>query len=187
MLKGWLNVAFFATAWSPVVIVVGLHEVKTGQPWKIFFIYYMGLAVALFLTCLLLLYVVRRKYIPQPITIDSIENKDQEVLTFILVTLLPIMRASDKSIFCDDLTTMINLAIVGIITFTLYSARAYHFNPVIRLFLGYRCYSIKNSHGTPILLISKKVLRRPCKIESAIPIADFVHLQVGNKDEKEYG
>ena len=145
-----------------------------------------GLAAALFLVCVLLLYVVRRKYISQPITIDSIENKDQEVLTFILVTLLPIIRASDKSIFSDQLTTMINLAIVGIITFTLYSARAYHFNPVIRLLLGYRCYSIKNSHGTPILLISKKVLRRPCKIESAIPIADFVHLQVENKDEEEY-
>ena len=167
-----VNLVLLGTAWSPVILIIGVHEALCRACWTIFFVS-AGVALALLFICMGIFRFAKRRP-GQPIEIKEIERNDQEVLTFILVTMLPIMRASGETVVGQPIVVTL---IVLLVTVTLLQARAYHFNPVIRLFLRYRCYSIKTIYGTPILLISRADLRLPCELPEIVKLTNFVWLQ----------
>ena len=92
------------------------------------------------------------------IYIQEFERKDQEVLTFLFIYLLPFIRSGGSTFASEPITSGYVLIIIII---ALVHARAFHFNPVMRLLFRYRFYAVKDQHGMSNLLISKKDLRRP--------------------------
>ena len=74
--------------------------------------------------------------------IKEFERKDQEVLTFLFIYLLPFVL-SGNSTFASEWLTSIYILIIIIIAIA--QVDAFHFNPVMRLLLGYRFYAAKKS------------------------------------------
>lgn len=168
------NLILLGTSWCPVVLVVGLHEALRCGCWIWFFVF-LAISVGLFFACVGILRYKAKHGKKQTIEVTSIESKDGEVLVFIFATILPLIRDKDQAIIGHP-ATMICILVITI--GTLYVARAYHFNPIIRIILQYRCYSVKNSSGTSILLISKKDLTTTGLIERTVRLTDFVRLKV---------
>ena len=172
MLSTFANLILVGTAWSPVILVIGVHEALCRKSWCVLFAFAIA-AFVLFLACIGIFKIAKSRSPGETVEFKEFERKDQEVLTFILITMLPIMRSSNESIVGNPLVTIL---VAAIITVTLLQARAYHFNPLIRL-LGYRCYSVRTMLDTPILLICKKDLRLPGKVANMVKLTDFVWLQ----------
>ena len=110
--------------------------------------------------------------------IKEFERKDQEMLTFLFIYLLPIIRSENATFASEPLTAICAL---GIIFVAIADVGAFHFNPVMRVF-RYRFYAIKTSHGVSNLLISKKDLCRPNQEIQTVRIATNVYLHTEDAD-----
>lgn len=85
--------------------------------------------------CRLLLKFAEERLPKFSLQITSFERRDQEVLTFLFIYMLPLIRTDGLGITAGWITT----ACVGvIIIYALAQAGAFHFNPLMRLFFGYR-------------------------------------------------
>ena len=110
--------------------------------------------------------------------IQEFERRDQEMLTFLFIYLLPFVR-SEHSTFAGD--SLMAMYVLVIIVPALAHADAFHFNPVMRLF-GFRFYAVKTSNGVSNLLIARRELQRPRREIKTVGLTRTVFLQVGESD-----
>ena len=159
-----------STSLSPAFLVMGVNQFERCN-W-LFGAICMALTLFLVGVCLGLLKYVAKNGPESPIYIKEFESKDQEVLTYLFIYLLPFIQ-SDNPTFASMWIT----GIVSLIILILFIAHvgAFHFNPVMRLF-RYRFYAIKNAHGVPNLLISNKDVPRPDRKLQAVRLARNVYL-----------
>ncbi len=165
-----------STSLSPAFLVMGVNQFERCN-W-LFGAICMALTLFSVGVCLGLLKYVGKNGPESPIYIKEFESKDQEVLTYLFIYLLPFIQ-SDNPTFASMWIT----GIVSLVILILFIAHvgAFHFNPVMRLF-RYRFYAIKNAHGVPNLLISNKVIPRPDKKLQTVRLARNVYLYTEDKD-----
>ena len=166
------------TSLSPVFFVMGVSEWERGEQFTSW-IGWLVVASVLITLCWGLLKFAAKKFQKTPIRVKAFERKDQEVLTFLFIYLLPFIRAGASTFACERITS---ICIFVIIIAALARADAFHFNPVMSLIFRYRFYAIKNDRGVPNLLISKKVLRNTDIIVPTVRVANNVYLQTGDVD-----
>ncbi len=161
-----------STALSPLLLIVGVNQIERYKSLT----FWIGVtsAVILAVVCKGLLMYASKHLQKHLIHIKEFESKDQEMLTFLLIYLLPFIR-SGSSVFASEwkVTILILVTIVGAIA----HAGALHFNPVMGLVFGYHFYAIKNSHGVSTLLISRTDLIQPDKEVQTVQLASNVYLQ----------
>ena len=160
---------------APVLTAVAIQQFENDQPWTDW-ILWLGIAIALVILCRLLLYYAEHNAQESTIYISELERKDQELLTFLFIYLLPFIRSTNFSFDDEWLTSAYVLAVIIIaITHT----GAFHFNPVMHLVFGYRFYSVRNREGVSNLLISKSVIRRhPVEVQT-VRLDWNIYLQKG--------
>lgn len=162
---------------SPVLGAVAVNQytldksVSAWLPWVV-------VAVLLVVICWGVLHYASTNAQKHNLKIEQFEDKDKEVLAFLLAYLLPLVSVKDTVSSIHWLTTAYVLAIV-LVVFT--HARAVHFNPVMGL-LGYHFYSIKNSDGLSLLLISRSELRRSGEELETVRLAQNIYLHIGGGD-----
>ena len=166
-----------ATSLSPVLGAAAIRQATQGIPWTSW-IWWLIVGVTLILLCKGLLAYAERNVQTCEFHIVEFERKDQEVLTFLFIYLLPFVRSDDLAFFNDWITSVYVLLII--IACIVYSG-AFHFNPVMQLW-GYRFFSVRDESGVANLLISKKDLRRPRININAVMLAPKVYLQIGESD-----
>ena len=88
------------------------------------------------------------------IYIKEFERRDQGILTFMFIYILPLVRSSDSAFLSNWALTII---VFLIIAFVIVDVGAYNINPIMRA-CGYRVYEIKNRNGIKKLLITQKNL-----------------------------
>ena len=157
-----------ATALSPVLLVLAVSELeKTGKPLVPFSLALLALVACW--TCQVMLTKMRTTQIHR-IHVTKVERRDQEVLTFLFIYLLPFIRGS--SVALDHPWTLLS---VGAVVFSaLIAANAFHFNPTMWL-LRYRFYSVEDGNHDSVTLISKEQLK-PGNIMCAHQLASRVYL-----------
>lgn len=165
-----------STSLSPVLGAVAINQFESGVPWTRW-IWWLVAGVLLIVLCWALLSGARRRLETHRVYIEAFERKDQEMLAFLFIYLLPFVRSQSATFASNWITSGYILAIIVLaITY----AGAFHFNPVMRLVFGYRFYSVRNRNGVSNLLISKKDLWQPRVEISAVAIARNVYLYVGD-------
>lgn len=169
-----------ATAWLPVVLVVGVQEYIRCKDYKIL-VATTSIIIIQLLVCKGIFILAEHKATPISVIIDSIENTDHDVLAFIFITVLPLVRSKEGLLSANSI--VIGLVFV-LLTWAMMHAGSYRFNPTLRL-LGYRCYSIKSVTGTPYLFITNRVLMEPQKVRGGLNLSDFVILKTYDKDDDE--
>ena len=114
------------TSLSPVLLTLAVNELERGGPWATS--YWIGLA-AFFLAalCKALLRYAQENAQRHLLYVKEFENKDQEMLTFLFIYLLPFVRGST---FASEWIT--SVFVLSIITAAIATTGAFHFNPVMR-------------------------------------------------------
>ena len=170
MLNWFAKMVLVATALSPMLGAVAINQIAYGRPqtdWGPWLFSAVGLA----LICWLLLVYLAKNGEKHTFQIKSFEDKDKEVLAFLLTYLLPFL-ATDKLEFKGEWMT--GAYIMAIIIVTIVHAGAFHFNPVMGLF--YHFYSVKDDNGVSNLLISRKPLSKVGVEIETVRVAHNIYL-----------
>ena len=117
------------------------------------------IAVCLFFICWKMMKCAPRMGQIFPLEIQEFYRRDQGILVFMFIYLLPLIRSPD-SLFTNWQTTIGTLMVFVFIIFIINDIGAYNFNPVMRIF-GYRVYEVKDTDNVHHLLITREVLRKP--------------------------
>ena len=177
MLSIFAKFLLVSTSLSPVLGAVAINQLECGKPWTNW-IWWIVVALFLVALCLGLLKYAKKNTQKHLLYIKEFERRDQEMLTFLFIYLLPFVR-SKHSTFANE--WIMSVYILSIIILAIAHAGAFHFNPVMRL-LGYRFYAVKDRHGVSNLLISKTDLRRSGKEVRVVGLDWNVYLYIGESD-----
>ncbi|MDE3000949.1 MAG: hypothetical protein OXU79_17880 [Gemmatimonadota bacterium] len=167
-----------STSLSPVLGAVAISQFERCQPWTSWIWWFLA-AIVLVALCWALLKYAEKKAQRHLFYIKEFESKDQEILTFLFIYLLPFVRSENSTFASESLTSIYILLIIVV---AIAQAGALHFNPVMRLLFGYRFYAAKNRHGVSNLLISKGELRRPDNEVQTVIVAWNIYLHIGDSD-----
>ena len=162
-----------STSLAPVLGAVAITSIERCEPWTSW-IWSILVAIILVVVCWALLEYQARKGQKELISIKEFERKDQEMLVFLFIYLLPFLR-SFNPVFSPQWLTGGYILVIVILAIA--DTQAFHFNPVMRL-LRFRFYSIKTQDGLSNLLISKRELRRLCEIET-VSLGRNIYLYTG--------
>ncbi len=144
------------TSLSPVLGAVAINRFEQNKHWLPTTLCLLGM-VSLCFVCWGMMKLASNKGQKYKLYIKEFDRRDQGILTFLFIYLLPFLQAPD-SLFAAGWLTIIY--IFGIIILVIIDVGAYNFNPVMRLW-GYRFYVVKDSDDVHHLLITKTVLRKP--------------------------
>ena len=173
MLNLFAKALLASTSLAPVLGAVAITSIEQDEPWTKW-VWWIFVALFLVGICWMLLVYQARNGQKELITIKEFERKDQEMLVFLFIYLLPFIRSAQPVFSPQWLTGGYILAIVIV---AIADVGAFHFNPVMRL-LRYRFYSIKTQDGLSSLLISKKELRRLCEIQT-VTLGRNIYIHTG--------
>ena len=168
------------TSLSPVLWVIGVQQFEQGASWLCWSLWIL-VGLLLVGICGALLKYMARKATPHQFYIGEFERRDQEMLTYLFIYLLPFLRSANPAFASGWLTSGFVLAIIIL---AIAQTGAFHFNPVMRLFLHYRFYSVRSSNGVSYLLISKRDLRRPGQEISTVSLSQNVRLHIGDTHDR---
>ena len=164
------------TSLSPAFFVMGVNQFECCN-W-LFGTICMGLTLVLIGVCLGLLKYIEKNGPESPLYIKEFENRDQQILPYLFIYLLPFIRSDNPTFTSMWITGIVSLVIL--ILFMAYVG-AFHFNPVMCLF-RYRFYATKNAHGVSNLLISNTVIPRPDRKLKTVKLARNVYLYTEDID-----
>lgn len=177
MLNWFAKVLLVSTSLSPILGAVAVNQYTLGKPLSTW-LPWLLVALLLVFICWGLLHYAASAAQKHALKISQFEDKDKEVLAFLLAYLLPFAAAKDMLADVHWLTGAYVFAII-LLVFT--HARAFHFNPIMGL-LGYHFYSLKNGDGVSVLLISRSELRRVGREMQTVRLAHDIYLQIGGTD-----
>ena len=172
---------FVATSLSPVFLVLAIGDLERYCKYKgtkneielYCFMIYFVISIVLWISCWFMLWMICKKD-TTPIPIDNLNRKDNEILSFLFIFILPLVKGSDSLLGNEPVTTFICFLIL---IFAIADIGAYHFNPIIRLW-GYHIYSIKVGNRDSMLIAkSRRMLRsRPEGKLKVVNIANGVYI-----------
>ena len=111
------------------------------------------------------------------IYIKEHERRDQGILAFMFIYILPLVRSSDSALLSNWTLTIIVFMIIALV---IVDVGAYNINPIMR-FCGYRVYEIKNRNGIKRLLITRRnSLEHEAEIQTR-EISHDVHVEDGER------
>lgn len=151
MLSFFARCLLVGTSLAPVLFVVAVSQFERGVPytsWR----WPLVICLSLVGLCKFLLWVGARVPEAFSIEIKAIDQKDHEIVVFLFIYLLPLMRSDVPTVFNSWMT---GATVLMIVILSIVHARAFSFNPIMGLVFRYRFYSIRTKRGVPSLLISK--------------------------------
>ena len=169
-----------STSLCPVLGAVAISQFELDESWRNWE-WWLVVAIVLLLPvlCWALLMYAKGNAQRHLFYIKDFERKDQEMLIFLFIYLLPFIRSANPTFASEWL---ISAYVLAIIVIAIAYADAFHFNPVMRLLFGYRFYSARNREGMSNLLISKRDLRRLGEEVQTVRLAWNVYLDIGDSN-----
>ncbi len=164
-----------ATSLMPLLLVIAVKTWEdtrcwtSGVPW-------VGTAVVLILLYWCIMTYVKRKAQRFRYKIDFLERKDQAVVSYLFIYLLPVIRLEDPTFLDHPVTSIV---VISIILLAIARTDSFYFNPVMWVFRE-RCFATTRD-GSPVLLITD--VARPIGCVTIVRLARDVYLHVGADNE----
>lgn len=176
MLNTFAKLLLVATSLSPMLGAIAVNQYAKGGDWTDW-VPWLAPAVLLFIICALILHFATSVAQVHPQQITKVERTDKEVLGFLLAYLLPVVSAKESA-FQVHWQTVAYAFVILLLVFT--HANALHFNPLLGL-LGYHFYTIEDSDGRPILLISRQPFHLKGQTVQVVSLSPSICLHVPEK------
>jgi hypothetical protein len=179
MLNKLAKVMLVTTSLAPVLGAFGMISYSAGKPtWTTlqWFIY----AALLLLLCWLVLKFAKSNIEKEVLSVNAIRNADKEVLTFLLIYLLPLVARDSLPVAKTEVTIYVFL----IIAWAVYHSNAFYFNPLLGL-LGYHFYEVTSIDGMSHMLIATKTIRKPSATLEVVQLFDYTYLATDKEAERE--
>ena len=177
MLNWFAKLLLVSSSLSPILGAVAVNQYTLGKPLSAW-LPWLLVALLLIFICWGLLYYAAHSAQKHTLKITQFEDKDKEVLAFLLAYLLPFAAAKDM---LADVHWLTGAYVFSIILLVFTHARALHFNPMMGM-LGYHFYSVKDGDGVSVLLISRSELRRSGVEVDTVLLANDIYLRIGGKN-----
>ena len=177
MLNWFAKLLLVSTSLSPILGAVAVNQYSLGKPPSAW-LPWLAVALLLIFICWSLLRYAAGAAQKHTLKIAQFEDKDKEMLAFLLAYLLPFAAAKDM---LADVHWLTGAYVFGVILLVFTHARAFHFNPMMGL-LWYHFYSLKDGDGVSVLLISGTELRRAGGEVQTVRLAHDIYLQIGGTD-----
>jgi hypothetical protein len=170
MLNKFAKVMLVSTSLAPVLGAFGMVSYSEGKPaWAtVQWFVYAGLLLAL---CWLVLRFARTNGEKEMLLITSLRSADKEVLTFLLVYLLPLVARDALPVAKIETT----IYVFVIIAWAMYHSNAFYFNPLLGL-LGYHFYEVASADGMSHMLITGRTIRKPSGNLEVVQLFDYTYL-----------
>ena len=123
MLNKAAKFALVATSLAPICLTLWFVEFSKNRDWQQGWGYLL-IALLMSVTCYGLIRMSARKLESLPIKIKSIRTADKEIVGFLLVYLLPLIKQSSNTI-----STPVLVFVAVMFFLIVYNAHVYHFNP----------------------------------------------------------
>lgn len=170
MLSGLMKYVLVATSMAPVLLTFyGVNVIETDC-WKSGF-GYLIIAILLLCACLLLLNLSKKKLEVLDINITTVKNADHNIISFLLVYLLPVL----------DIVKKDNVYVYGFILIVFFviiiNSNTYHFNPLLSLF-GYKFYEVTSDGNMSYILITRKALLNINDVKKVVHLSNYMILAI---------
>lgn len=163
------KLVLMATSLTPILGAFAVNYFAHQDWWKGGIC--LGFAFLLALICWGVILRCRRILAEEPLVTKKVKTADKEVVTFLLVYLLPLF--TKDLIFTGNWLTPIY--IVMVIALCVYHSNAFSFNPLLSI-VGYHFYEVENENGMNYLLISTKTIHRHDNMLRVRQLADYIYL-----------
>ncbi len=170
MLNRLAKVMLVATSLAPVLGAFGIISYSKGESaWAT--LQWLMCAAFLLLICWLVLYFAKNQIEKEILTVKSIKSADKEVLTFLLVYLLPLVARDSLPLAKTEVTVYVFF----MIAWAVYHSNAFYFNPLLGL-LGYHFYEVTSADGMSHILITTQTIKQaPVDLE-VVQLFDYTYL-----------
>jgi MFS family permease len=175
MFSYFAKILLVGTSLSPILGAIAIRMLSERRPWYSWLPWLVGAPLLVFFCWLLLRYAAQAAQ-KQSFKIQTYENKDKEVLAFLIAYLLPFVSSQNLFSVGGWITGMY---IFGIIFMVVAHAEAFHFNPLMAL-LGYHFYTVRSEEGMLYLLISKQELYKTGETITAVTLTRSIRLHKGD-------
>lgn len=154
------------TSLSPVALTFWFRDFSKNFNFSEGLLYLLIFFIIIIIS-FLMIFLAKSKLEIINVKINSVQNSDNEVISYIFAYILPLIGFDLK----------ITFFILLLYLFIVFTTNIYHFNPIIGLF-GYHYYTISFENGTTFVLISKKTLMNSKEINSVVQLDDYTLLEV---------
>jgi len=170
MLSKIAKVLLVSTSFAPIFLTLWFADFS--KKWNLIDgIYYLIITLILIALCFFIMLIAKKQLEKMPIQINSISTSDKEVIGFLLIYLLPLIRES-KYVDMNLFVFIIFLFFVSIFT-----TNSYHFNPLLGFF-GLHFYQVTIEGGITYILITRKNLTNTKNITKVVQISEYMILEV---------
>lgn len=173
MLHKVAKLALVATSLAPICLTLWFVEFSKNWDWQQGWGFLLT-ALLMTITCYGLLRLSVSNLESLPIKIKSIRTADKEIVGFLLVYLLPLIKQSTNTI------SMPVLVFVALLFFLIvYNAHVYHFNPLLGFF-GYHFYEVTIEGDITYVLITRQNITHCKGISRVVQLTEYMILDVNH-------
>ena len=173
MLNKIAKLALVATSLAPICLTLWFVEFSKNWDWQQGWGFLLA-ALLMSITCYGLIQLSTRKLESLPIKIKSIKTADKEIVGFLLVYLLPLIKQSSNT------SSTPVLAFVTFLFFLIvYNAHVYHFNPLLGFF-GYHFYEVTIEGDITYVLITRQNITHCKRITRVVQLTEYMILDVNH-------
>ena len=108
MLSIFAKILLVSTSLSPVMLVMAVNQAERCNTWSSW-AWWLGPAIFLVALCWVLLRSTEKKAQQHLIYIKEFERKDQEMLTFLFIYLLPFIRSENLAFASEWITSSLSM------------------------------------------------------------------------------
>jgi ABC-type amino acid transport system permease subunit len=173
-----MKLIFTATSLAPILFAYAIAELSSPRASGCLAGVWALAGAVLIGVCFLLFLFFKQRLGTLPLDVESVENTDKQMISYIVTYLLPII-ARDSMNFEKNLWTASFTLLV--LTLCIYHSSAFHFNPVLAFF-GYHFYEVKTSLGMPYLYITRRVIYHQKFTARVCEFSDYFYVEAEAPD-----
>lgn len=170
MITNITKVVFVAFSLLPILLIISIinlhHSLYSNAGW------WLGLFTFLIFLCITALHYIKRKTGNCKLNMKSIKRKDDDLLVFLLVFLLPLISKDTVGYGENPSSRIILIAVICIFLYN-----AFKYNPILRI-VGFNVYEFQLENKIPMTLISKRKIIKETDKTKALKISDYVYLEI---------
>ncbi len=174
MLSKFAKMMLVATSLAPVLGAFGMLSYSIGHSIWVVGSWFLG-ALMLILLCWYILRFAETKGEKEILAFRSFKSVDREVLTFLLIYLLPLLARDSL----PNINVPVVIYVFVVIAWVVYHSNAFFFNPLLSM-LGYHFYAVETCDGVGHVLIARKTIRVPSATLEVIQLFDHTYLALSN-------